>query len=107
MRVGPNRQSLSSQSVQINDTHEDMKPSTCLNRSDPISSSQQRDLERWQRQSESKFPPRAARRRIRELPGRAAENKAAATPTINEEMPVNDPPTPVRTTRRVDSSDNP
>ncbi|MFN0130635.1 MAG: hypothetical protein ACKV19_28570 [Verrucomicrobiales bacterium] len=50
----------------------------------------EQDLEQWQKQSESKFPPGAPPRRLHELPRFAASNAAAATPTIVEE--VNVPP---------------
>lgn len=49
------------------------------------------DLERWQKRSESKFPPWTPRPRLHELPDQAAPNAAAGTPTIDEEVPVDRP----------------
>lgn len=62
-----------------------------MSRSTPIRPALTQELQRWQRQSESKIPPGAPRHRIHELPGLAAENEAAATPTIDEELPVTAP----------------
>jgi len=69
------------------------KPETTahMNRNTPIRPALNQELQRWQRQSESKIPPGAPRHRIHELPGLAAENEAAAPPTIDEELPVTAP----------------
>jgi len=59
-----------------------------MSRNDPNTAAREKELERWQKKSESKFPPWAPRKRLHELPRRAAPNAAAAVPSVVEEVPV-------------------
>jgi len=62
-----------------------------MSRPNPNAPAREQELEHWQQQSESKFPPGAPRQRLHELPRLAASNEAAASPTKEEELPTSLP----------------